>query len=32
MYFSAAKQSRTREARIEKCLQRILERQGLSDR
>jgi len=32
MYFSAAKQSRTREARIEKCLQRILEGKGLSDR
>lgn len=32
MYFSAAKQSKTREARIEKCLQRILEGKGLSDR
>jgi uncharacterized protein YdeI (YjbR/CyaY-like superfamily) len=32
MYFSAAKQSRTREARVERCLQRILEGRGLSDR
>jgi uncharacterized protein YdeI (YjbR/CyaY-like superfamily) len=30
-YFSSAKQSKTREARVEKCLQRILEGKGLDD-
>ena len=30
-YFSAAKQSRTRESRIEKCLQHILNGKGLND-
>jgi uncharacterized protein YdeI (YjbR/CyaY-like superfamily) len=31
LYFSAAKQSKTREARVEKCMQQILEGQGLND-
>ena len=31
LYFSAAKQSKTREARIEKCVQRILNGKGLND-
>ena len=31
LYFSAAKQSKTREARIEKCLQQILDGKGLND-
>jgi uncharacterized protein YdeI (YjbR/CyaY-like superfamily) len=31
LYFSAAKQSKTREARIEKCMQRILNGKGLDD-
>ena len=31
LHFSAAKQSRTRESRIEKCLPRILEGKGLQD-
>jgi len=31
LYFSAPKQSKTREARIEKCLQQILKRKGLDD-
>jgi len=30
-FFSGAKQSKTREARIEKCLRRILEGRGLND-
>lgn len=30
-YFSAAKQSRTREARVEKCMPRILKGKGLDD-
>jgi uncharacterized protein YdeI (YjbR/CyaY-like superfamily) len=32
LYFSAAKQSQTREARIEKCLEDILNGKGLNDR
>lgn len=32
LYFSAPKQSKTREARIEKCAARILEGKGLHDR
>jgi uncharacterized protein YdeI (YjbR/CyaY-like superfamily) len=32
LYFSAPKQAKTREARIEKCLPRILEGKGLNDR
>ncbi|MDB6003140.1 MAG: hypothetical protein JWR15_127 [Prosthecobacter sp.] len=32
LYFSAAKQSKTREARIEKCLDDILRGKGLNDR
>jgi uncharacterized protein YdeI (YjbR/CyaY-like superfamily) len=32
LYFSAAKQSKTRESRIEKCRQRILHGKGLNDR
>ena len=32
IYFSGAKQSKTREARIEKHMQRILNRKGLDDR
>ena len=31
LYFSAAKQSKTREARIKKCIQRILDGKGLND-
>lgn len=31
LYFSAPKQTKTRESRIEKCLQRILEGKGLND-
>ena len=31
LYFSAAKQSKTRESRIEKCRQRILRGKGLND-
>jgi len=31
LYFSAAKQSRTREARIEKCMDQILDGKGLND-
>jgi uncharacterized protein YdeI (YjbR/CyaY-like superfamily) len=31
LYFSAAKQSKTREARVEKCMQRILSGKGLDD-
>ena len=31
LYFSAAKQSKTREARIEKCVQQILKGKGLND-
>lgn len=31
LYFSAAKQSKTREARIEKCMPRILKGKGLND-
>ena len=30
-YFAAAKQSKTREARVEKCMERILEGKGLDD-
>lgn len=32
LYFSAPKQSKTRESRIEKCLPRILSGEGLNDR
>ena len=32
LYFSAAKQSKTRESRIEKCMQKILDGKGLNDR
>src|SRR5437667_4869562 len=31
LYFSAAKQSKTREARVEKCVQQILDGKGLND-
>lgn len=31
LYFSGAKQSKTREARVEKCVQRILNGKGLDD-
>jgi uncharacterized protein YdeI (YjbR/CyaY-like superfamily) len=31
LYFSDAKQSKTREARVEKCRKQILERKGLND-
>jgi uncharacterized protein YdeI (YjbR/CyaY-like superfamily) len=31
LYFSAAKQSKTRESRVEKCLQQILNGKGLDD-
>lgn len=31
LYFSAAKQSQTRESRIEKCMPRILDHRGLND-
>jgi uncharacterized protein YdeI (YjbR/CyaY-like superfamily) len=30
-YFSAAKQSKTRESRVEKCMQQILNGKGLND-
>ena len=30
-YFSQAKQSKTRESRVEKCMQQILSRKGLDD-
>ncbi len=32
IYFSAPKQSKTRESRVEKCMQKILNRKGLNDR
>jgi uncharacterized protein YdeI (YjbR/CyaY-like superfamily) len=32
LYFSAPKQSKTRESRIEKCVQQILNGKGLNDR
>jgi uncharacterized protein YdeI (YjbR/CyaY-like superfamily) len=31
LYFSGAKQSKTRESRVEKCMQRILKGKGLND-
>jgi len=31
LYFSAPKQAKTRESRIEKCVQQILDRKGLND-
>lgn len=31
LYFSAAKQAKTREARVEKCMQQILDGKGLED-
>ena len=31
LYFSAPKQSKTREARVEKCMQQILDGKGLND-
>jgi uncharacterized protein YdeI (YjbR/CyaY-like superfamily) len=31
LYFSAPKQSKTREARVEKCIQQILNGEGLND-
>ena len=31
LYFSGAKQSKTREARVEKCRERIMEGKGLND-
>ena len=31
LYFSAPKQSKTRESRVEKCMQQILNRKGLND-
>lgn len=31
LYFSAPKQSKTRDSRVEKCLQQILNREGLND-
>jgi uncharacterized protein YdeI (YjbR/CyaY-like superfamily) len=31
LYFSAAKQSKTRESRVEKCMQQILNGKGLDD-
>jgi uncharacterized protein YdeI (YjbR/CyaY-like superfamily) len=31
LYFSGAKQSKTREARIEKCMEQILNGKGLDD-
>jgi len=31
LYFSAAKQSKTREARVEKCMPQILKGKGLED-
>ncbi len=32
LYFSAPKQSKTRESRVEKCMQQILKGKGLNDR
>jgi uncharacterized protein YdeI (YjbR/CyaY-like superfamily) len=32
LYFSAAKQSKTRELRVEKCRRQILDGKGLNDR
>jgi len=32
LYFSAPKQSKTRESRVEKCMQQILDGKGLNDR
>lgn len=32
LHFSSAKQAKTREARVEKCIERILEGKGLTDR
>jgi len=32
LYFSAPKQSKTRESRVEKCMQQILNGKGLNDR
>ncbi|RKP46002.1 YdeI/OmpD-associated family protein [Trinickia fusca] len=32
LYFSEPKQSKTRESRVEKCMQKILDGQGLNDR
>ena len=32
LYFSASKQSKTRESRVEKCMQQILDGKGLNDR
>jgi uncharacterized protein YdeI (YjbR/CyaY-like superfamily) len=32
LYFSAAKQSKTLDSRVEKCMQRILNGKGLNDR
>ena len=31
LYFSGAKQSKTRESRVEKCIRKILKRKGLND-
>ena len=31
LYFSAPKQSKTRESRVEKCMQQILDGKGLDD-
>jgi uncharacterized protein YdeI (YjbR/CyaY-like superfamily) len=31
LYFSAPKQSKTRESRVEKCMQQILDGKGLND-
>ena len=31
LYFSAPKQSKTRDSRVEKCMQQILNRKGLND-
>lgn len=31
LYFSSAKQSKTRESRVEKCMQQILDGKGLND-
>ncbi len=31
LYFSAAKQSKTRESRVEKCMRQILKGKGLND-
>ncbi len=31
LYFSAAKQSKTRESKVEKCMQQILNGKGLND-